>query len=201
MASNIANYSDHKMNKHSTDVRTDEMSQLIVKVANDRDRRAYELLFDHFAPLIKRFYLAKSGGSDVMVEELVQEAMLKVWLKAESFDASKSSAATWVFTVARNSRIDMYRRKSRQDRILEVEDIWDDVQEDTAMTSLEATRAEQHIKAHMKNLPQEQALVLQKIYMEGLSHSEAAKALNVPLGTVKSRVRLAFKKLQSVISR
>ena len=132
-------------------------------------------------------------------DELVQEVMLKIWTKSKSFDAKKASASTWIFTIMRNCRIDMMRKNGRhninQDDI-EVDDIWDDDIENQPFVSLQHARNETVIDKSLKQLPTEQKQVLAQVYMQGKSHSEIADETGLPLGTVKSRVRMGLKKLQ-----
>ncbi|WOX05834.1 sigma-70 family RNA polymerase sigma factor [Microbulbifer pacificus] len=190
----------------SPQTRDDEWSTLLVKVGASQDRMAFERLFGHFAPLIKGFHLSRGGQSSApeAADELVQEVMLKVWRKAPSFDPSKSSASTWVFTIMRNCRIDALRRSSRQpdtDDTLEVEDIWDESFDNQPLVYLQQSRSQSTVEAGLSSLPPEQSHVIEKAFLEGKSHSEISEELGLPLGTVKSRVRLALKKLQSTLVR
>ncbi|WGL16877.1 sigma-70 family RNA polymerase sigma factor [Microbulbifer bruguierae] len=190
----------------SPQTRDDEWSALLVKVGNSRDRLAFERLFSHFAPLIKGFQFSRGGQSSApeAADELVQEVMFRVWRKAPSFDPQKSSASTWIFTIMRNCRIDALRRNSRlpdTDDTLEVEDIWDDSQDNQPLIFLQQSRSQNSVAAGLKSLPPEQSHVIEKAYLEGKSHSEISVELGLPLGTVKSRVRLALKKLQSTLVR
>ena len=187
-----------KLSSAEQDAERIRLTELLVRVGKQRDQQAFAELFEHYAPIIKSFYLYKSSGTDSEVEELVQEAMLKVWTRSPGFDPQKSSASTWVFTVARNSRIDMHRHKSRHNPKVEAQDLWDldESNHVTPLNSLEEDRLVNKVQHGLTELPEEQVDVIKKIYLEGLSQSEAAKALGLPLGTVKSRVRLAYKKLK-----
>ena len=180
----------------------DMMAGLLERVGEHQDRAAFAQLFDHFAPMIKRFCLSK-GGSPALADELVQEAMLKIWTKAASYDASKAAPSTWIFTIVRNCRIDLFRQQSRHTKVLDTEDIWEEPEssEATPVQRLETSRIETAVRQSLDTLPKEQSEVLAKVFMEGMSHSEAAEALSLPLGTVKSRVRLAFRKLQPMLDR
>lgn len=200
----IKNRRPHSM--QSTSERDDNWSMLLQRVGKQRDESAFANLFDHFAPLIKGF--CQSHASKVlhgeMADELVQEVMFKVWQKAPSFDATKAAASTWIYTVMRNCRIDMIRRYSRhanQVDILEADDIWDDSEDHQPYIFLQQSRNKDIVHQYLDTLPTEQATVLTKVYMEGKSHSEISVELDLPLGTVKSRVRLGFKKLQSALQR
>ena len=185
--------------------RNDEWSRALEHIGLTRDEHAYYELFQHFAPLIKGFVQANNSsiGADA-AEELVQEVMVKVWLKAPSYSATKASASTWIFTITRNARIDYFRKHNRHDKNtqpLETQDIWDESSDNAAFVYLHQSRAEKLTKGLLKQLPTEQEKCLRKVYMEGKSHSEIAGELELPLGTVKSRVRLGLKKLQDSMGR
>lgn len=173
----------------------------LMLVAEQRDREAFRELFNHFAPLIKSFFMAKFSSNSAVnsVEELVQEVMIKVWQKASSFDPQKAAASTWIFTLARNTRIDMLRRQKRYANTssLETEQIWEDTTQVGPFQLLHRQRQTLDVQASLRHLPSEQATVIRKVYLEGKSHSEISEELGIPLGTVKSRVRLAQAKLQS----
>lgn len=177
-------------------VRDDEWSQCLVLIASDQDREAFSSLFRHFAPLVKAFAHAGSAMSAAHADELVQEVMIKVWQKAGGFDPRKASASTWIYTVARNCRTDMFRRLQKFDTPLNAEDVWGEGEDDGPFVAVQQKRSAEQVRALLAQLPHEQAQILAKIYMEGKSHSEVAEDLDLPLGTVKSRVRLAMKKLQ-----
>ncbi|MGB1158929.1 MAG: sigma-70 family RNA polymerase sigma factor [Porticoccaceae bacterium] len=186
-----------------TNKRDDQWTLLLVEVGTNRDRKAFAQLFRHFAPLLKGFAQASrhEGWFPGIGEELVQEVMIKVWQKAAGFDPSKASATTWIYTVARNCRIDMLRRKSNTQHLpLENEDLWQEADEETPMSALRQRRNEEQIKSCLSQLPKEQDEILRKVYLEGKSHTEASQELGLPLGTVKSRVRLALQKLQVLVA-
>ena len=187
---------------HPLERKTDDWAPVMLLVARDRDRAAYAKIFDHFAPKVKNFalMLRSSFTSQEMADELVQEVMLKVWLKAESFNPGKASVNTWIFTIARNSRIDYIRKMKRGDVQLDNEVLWEIVDEREPVASLEELRVQKHMRAHIDDLPAEQADALKQIYLEGKSHAEVAEQSKLPLGTVKSRVRLAMNKLRAKLS-
>ena len=176
--------------------RDDEWSQCLVLVADNRDRQAFAQLFNHFAPLIKAFARSGSALAAANADELVQEVMLKVWQKAGGYNPRKAAASTWIYTIARNCRTDMYRRLQKFDTPLSADDIWVEQEAEEPFVAVQQQRYAEQVKRMLAQLPQEQSQVLVKIYMEGKSHSEAARELELPLGTVKSRVRLAMQKLQ-----
>jgi RNA polymerase sigma factor (sigma-70 family) len=181
--------------------RTDEWSECLQLIAKNQDRAAFTRLFRHFAPLMKAFALSGSTFSGNHADELVQEVMLKVWQKAAAFNPDKAAASTWVYTIARNCRTDMYRRLQKFDTAVSAEDIGADYETEEAFLMLHQRRSRENIRELMKQLPADQAQILAKVYMEGKSHSEVAGELDLPLGTVKSRVRLAIQKLQVQIER
>jgi RNA polymerase sigma-70 factor (ECF subfamily) len=182
--------------KVPTGRRTDEWSECLVLIAEKSDRAAYTRLFRHFAPLIKAFALSGSALSATHADELVQEVMLKVWQKAKAFNPEKAAASTWVYTIARNCRTDMFRRLQKFDTPLAAEDFGPEQGDEEPFAQLQNRRSAERIREMMGDLPADQTQILAKVYMEGKSHAEAASELDLPLGTVKSRVRLAVQKLQ-----
>lgn len=187
----------------STEKRDDKWSTLLVEVGSSQDRRAFAQLFEHFAPLLKSFAQAsrQEGWFPGLAEDLVQEVMIKVWQKASGYNPQKASATTWIYTVARNCRIDMLRRKSNTQHLpLENEDYWHEPDDETPVSLLRQKRTEEHVKTSLGQLPREQDEILRKVYLEGKSHAEASQELELPLGTVKSRVRLGLQKLQILVA-
>ncbi|MEE4108448.1 MAG: sigma-70 family RNA polymerase sigma factor [Halieaceae bacterium] len=182
--------------KVPTGRRTDEWSECLVLIAKKQDRAAFTRLFRHFAPLIKAFALSGSTMSATHADELVQEVMLKVWQKAGAFNPEKAAASTWVYTIARNCRTDMFRRLQKFDTPLAAEDFGPEQSDEEPFAQLQNRRSADRILEMMGDLPPDQTQILAKVYMEGKSHAEAAAELDLPLGTVKSRVRLAVQKLQ-----
>jgi RNA polymerase sigma factor (sigma-70 family) len=181
--------------------RTDEWSECLVLIGQNQDRAAFTRLFRHFAPLMMAFGLAVSTFSANHADELVQEVMLKVWQKAGAFNPDKAAASTWVYTIARNCRTDMYRRLQKFDTAVSAEDVAGEHESEEAFEALHQKRSGEKIRELIKELPADQAQILAKAYMQGKSHSEVAGELDLPLGTVKSRVRLAIQKLQVQIER
>jgi RNA polymerase sigma factor (sigma-70 family) len=181
--------------------RGDEWSECLGLIARQQDRAAFTRLFRHFAPLLKSFAYAGSTLSANHADELVQEVMLKVWQKAAAFDPEKAAASTWIYTIARNCRTDLFRRLQKFDTPLSADDVCDVQESEEAFAVLHQKRSRDRIRALMRELPADQALILAKVYMEGKSHSEVASELYLPLGTVKSRVRLALQKLQIQLER
>ena len=154
--------------------RTDEWSQALVSVGETQDRAAFTRFFRHFAPLIKAFALSGSSLSATHADELVQEVMLKVWQKAGGFNPEKAAASTWVYTIARNCRTDMFRRLQKFDTPLASDDFELESEEEESFIVLHTRRGSERVRELMGELPPDQAQILAKVYMEGKSHSEAA---------------------------
>ncbi|WP_279253101.1 sigma-70 family RNA polymerase sigma factor [Candidatus Seongchinamella marina] len=181
--------------------RDDEWSVCLQTVAQTQDKQEFAKLFKHFAPLIKAFALNGSALAAAHAEELVQEVMIKVWQKATAYNPHKAAASTWIYTIARNCRTDMYRRLQKFDTPISADDIWPEGESDEMFVAVQQKRDATRIREMLQDLPHEQCQILMKVYMEGKSHSEVAEELDLPLGTVKSRVRLAMKKLQLTAER
>jgi RNA polymerase sigma-70 factor, ECF subfamily len=170
---------------------------LIKAIAQHRDRAAFATLFGYFAPRVKAWML-RGGFSPAVAEELAQETMLSVWQKAALFDASRAGAATWIFTIARNLRIDALRRgRHPSELMLELTDEAEAPPQ--ADHVLIKGQHESRIRAALGQLPAEQAEVVQKAFFEDKAHAEIKQELGIPLGTVKSRLRLAMNRLRTVL--
>ena len=169
---------------------------LLAAVAERRDREAFAELFDYYAPRING-YLQRLGAERTSAEEMAQDVMVTLWRKAELFDASKSSVATWLYRIARNRRIDAARR-NRIDFVDPSDYIFDIADENTADADglLDAQSRDDVLRRQMADLPKEQLELVRLAFYEGLSHSEIAERTGLPLGTVKSRIRLAFTRLR-----
>lgn len=173
------------------------LDDLLVAVGRDRDRTAFAALFDHFAPRLKA-YLRRLGAEPGTAEELVQEIMLLVWRRAETFDPVQSSAGTWVFTIARNRRIDALRREQRPDLDPDDPALVPEpaLPADHAVAAAEGAR---RLRAALRDLPPEQVELLQLAYYEDMPHSAISSERGIPLGTVKSRLRLALERLRRTL--
>ena len=169
---------------------------MIVAVASSRDREAFARLFAHFAPRLKSF-LMRSGADAVTAEDFAQEAMLIVWHKAAFYNPERAAASSWIFTIARNLRIDTLRRNRLAFREPDPSEIPDDpILPDVAFDeSKNARRVHEALSA----LPEEQRKVLQLSYFHDLAHGEISRRLGLPLGTVKSRLRLAIARLRETL--
>lgn len=175
----------------------------LLAVAQQRDKFAFERLFDHYVPMLRAFSLAAQPGASLLADEIAQEVMIKIWNKAHLYNPEVASVTTWVFTLARNARIDYFRKNGRYQSDIDPETVWAELVDEHAdpFQSAIQRRSEELIARELIALPAEQQQVLHKVYLEGKSHSEAAEELRLPLGTVKSRVRLALKKLAISIQR
>jgi len=175
-------------------VDTERWNAAIRAVAATRDRVAFQNLFDHFGPRVKG-YLMRLGAGAAVAEDLAQEAMLLVWRKADLFDPSKASASTWIFTIARNLRIDAIRKERRpeldpSDPSLHPEE------ERAADDAMDMAKAETRLRAALAELPAEQLRIIELSFLAEKPHSLIANELGLPLGTVKSRIRLAMARLR-----
>ena len=174
---------------------TAHFADLIESIAETKDRDAFKALFVHFAPRLKG-YLMRLGASDGQAEEVAQEAMLTVWRKAALFDRKKAAASTWIFTIARNRRIDILRRQ----KFPEI-----DADDPTLVPDMPARpddeviglREDEVVRAALDTLSPEQRELVRLAFYNGWSHSKIAADTNLPLGTVKSRLRLAFARLRN----
>jgi len=173
-----------------------EHDRLIEAVALRRDREAFARLFEHFAPRLKA-WLMKSGATAAAAEDFAQDAMLTVWRKADLFDARKARAATWIFTIARNRRLDMLRRDARALPTPEIEPTEDEAMQPDAILAMadDARR----VREALSRLKPDEVEVLRLAFFMDSPHSEIAQRLDLPLGTVKSRIRNAMIKLRTIL--
>ena len=166
-------------------------SECLADLSVKRDQRVFLRLYDHFAPRVYA-YLLRLGANNSLAEELTQETLLAVWRKASLYKPEKAAASTWIFTIARNQYIDKVRRQTVPTESSEP-DFW--VDEAAPGPAQQADRAP--LRKALKSLPAMQSQVLYKSYFEGKSHREIADDMNIPLGSVKSNIRLAFQKLRA----
>lgn len=173
----------------------ERFADLMEAVARQQDRAAFAELFAYYAPRVKGFCL-RLGAGEALAEELAQEVMVTVWRKAALFDRRQAAVSTWIFRIARNRRIDAARRAARPEI-----DPQDDplapiapASPDEAVSGAERDAA---VREALKTLPPEQLSLLELAYYDGLSHREIAERTDIPLGTVKSRIRLAFTRLRA----
>ena len=177
----------------------EELSDWLVSVASQRDKQAFTRLFQFFAPKILRFGI-KQLGNEAQGNELVQDTMTNVWRKAHLYDSSKGAATTWVYTIMRNASFDMLRRiKAKNEQNLG-DDIWPvDMAQDEGSSVTERVGdhlMEKQMLDYVESLPLAQQAVVKGVYYQELSQEQLAQQLCVPIGTVKSRLRLALAKLK-----
>lgn len=174
-------------------------SELIRAVAKTRDRAAFAELFDYYAPRLEA-WLIRTGADRASAEEICQDALATLWRKAELYDPAKATPATWLYRVARNRRIDLSRRDKVS--IIEPGDAVFDVVDENAVGADQAVDVrdrEDALKIALAQLPPEQLELVRLAFYESMSHSVIAERMNLPLGTVKSRIRLAFGRLRKTL--
>jgi RNA polymerase sigma-70 factor (ECF subfamily) len=167
----------------------------IRKIADAGDKAAFAALFRHFAPRVKSF-LIKRGANDTQADDAMQETMATVWHKAHMFDASKASAATWIFTIARNKFLDIVRKQSRPEPELLPDE--PEVSE-SAEVAVNFGQEQELLLAAIRKLPPKQRDMIERAFLGDLSHAEISEATDLPLGTIKSRIRLGLERLRREI--
>ncbi|MCV2883199.1 sigma-70 family RNA polymerase sigma factor [Aestuariibacter sp. AA17] len=179
----------------------EEMAAYLSLVATTRCRASYAKVFGYFAPRL-RSYALKQVGNEALAMELVQDTMSNVWQKAHLFNAEKGSPSTWIFTIARNIRYDMLRKQQNRKEDICSDDLWPVLCETTADSnevSLDQQVTLEEVGYLFEQLPAKQKAVIEAIYIEGKSQQEVADQLDIPLGTVKSRTRLALQRLKEML--
>ncbi len=174
--------------------RVNELDDLLTAVGARRDGEAFAVLFDHFGPRVHAQML-RQGLAPFAAADITQDVMETIWRKAHLFDPHKSAAATWVFHIARNRRIDVGRRSRESAVPVEALFAIPDPA-DSSDDCIDATWREQHVREALGALPREQFALVRLAFFEGLSHTAIAEQTKLPLGTVKSRLRLAFARLR-----
>lgn len=181
------------------------LNDLVVHIAQHQDKESFLELYEKCSGRLKA-YAIRCGATEHDAEEIVQEALVTVWNKAKQFNPNTASAITWLYTIVRNKRID-FARKQKHVQVMS-DDLWpdnepqahlygEDHEEDVADT-LESDLNANFVRTIIESLPQEQRQIVYKVYFEGKSHSEIAQETGLPLGTIKSRLRLAMKKLDTL---
>ena len=185
----------------STKTTLESLNAYLAAVAEHRDKEAFAKLFDHYAPLIRSYSLARDPGATLLADDLVQEVMTRIWLKAGSYNVRLANLNTWVFTLARNCRIDYLRKNGRFATDIDPDEIFNEMEDESPGPFQQAhqLRVENNLHNSLQHLPREQTEIIRKVYLEGKSHQQASEELKLPLGTVKSRVRLALKKLEVLV--
>ena len=173
-----------------------DWSALMCRVRDAQDKTAFAALFRHFAPRVKG-YLMKAGATATLAEECAQDVMATMWHKAHQFDPARASVATWVFTIARNRRIDALRRARRPEP--EMLD-WGPESEPDQADVYELAQENRRLGEALADLPEKQRKLIERAYYGDLSHTEIAAETGLPLGTIKSRIRLALERLRHQMS-
>ena len=190
-----------KINKLSEDndlsVSNDHLSSCLNDIADNQNKDAFKTVFKHFAPRLKS-YLIKLGAVDNQAEEVIQEVMIAVWTKSASYDKTKSSVGTWIYTIARNKRIDKIRKEKRH-YLSESDEGLEIPVESTQENEIFSNEISIKLKKYIDNLPTEQGKLLKLSYFYDKTHSDISEELNIPLGTVKSRIRLALTKMRHLV--
>jgi len=172
-------------------------ARLLKDVADHRDRQAFAQLFEHFGPRLKGFMMRKGANAE-LAEDLVQDAMIAVWNKAGMFSPGKGSVTTWVYTIARNLRIDRLRREGSR-YFTDIDD-YEEASDDPASDDIVIGRQQDAaVTEALQVLPDDQRQVIVMAFMDDMTQAEIADKLDMPLGTVKSRMRLAYRKMASVL--
>lgn len=184
---------------NATAILRKRMGDNLRAIGTERDEAAFADVYGYYAGRVKSFLMGKGMNEDI-AEELTQEIMLTVWRRAESYDPAKAAASTWLFTIARNRRIDYLRGNSRievelDDEMLDADTTDNDPQADFVANAQAAAQLERALDT----LPAEQRQVMHLSYFRGQSHGAIARWLDLPIGTVKSRIRLAMQSVRSHI--
>lgn len=179
----------------------EEMSEYLSIVASERCKRSFAKVFSYFAPRL-RSYALKQMGNEALAMELVQDTMSNVWQKSHLFNREKGSPSTWIFTIARNIRFDMLRKQRNRKEDVCSDDLWPILCEQTPDANevyLDHQITMDEIGVLFESLPDKQKVVIEAIYIDGKSQQEVADELDIPLGTVKSRTRLALQRLKEML--
>lgn len=190
---------DNRLNNLKTIPENDSDNSIqdaLSKVATQQDKKAFEVLFKYFSPKIRSFGLQRFG-QEAQALELVQETMLLVWRKAHLFNAQKGKATTWIYTIMRNHCFDMLRKKQTQKEDQVSDDLWPMLEEHETVE--EDHLLSRNLLTEIESLPLQQRQVVEALYIKELSQQEVANLLDIPLGTVKSRLRLALSKLKTTL--
>lgn len=185
------------MSARPSEDRSVSLDDLVLRIAANRDRDAFGELFRVVVPRVKAL-LMRLGTSPELAEEIAQETMLMVWRKASYFDMARASASTWIFTIARNLRIDAQRRKAnRHEPLPDMTEVASEAP--TPEEEILAASRERRVAFALSALSPEQAEIVRLSFFSDVPHSEIARKLGIPLGTVKSRARLALARLRKLL--
>ncbi|QPC95112.1 sigma-70 family RNA polymerase sigma factor [Mesorhizobium sp. INR15] len=172
-----------------------DSDRLVTRVAAAQDRDAFSALFEYYAPRIKAMMMRRGASSD-RAEDLAQETLIRVWHKAAQYDPTRASASAWVYSIARNVSVDVVRREGRATAWIEDETLPEEIDPDQPELHLLVAERESFVRSRIISLPDEQLRVIRLSFFDGLAHAEIADQLGIPLGTVKSRIRLALQRLR-----
>jgi RNA polymerase sigma-70 factor (ECF subfamily) len=174
------------------------MTNLLSLIARDRSDAAFRRLFEEYGPRVRSFMLRQGVDADV-ADDLTQETLTIVWQKAALYSPEKGAASTWIFTIARNLRIDRIRQQRPWQEL--TDQFASSIPSDMPLPDVQfdEQQRETRVRAVLAELPADQLEVVRLAFMDGLPHSEIAEKLGLPLGTVKSRIRLAYNKLRSAL--
>ncbi len=175
----------------------DDLTLCVELIGKNQDKLAFNNIFRYFAPRLKSF-LVKAGSTDSQAEEVIQEVMIAVWTKSSTYDSSKSSVSTWIYTIARNKRIDKIRKEKRH-YLSESDEGLEIPVDSTQEKEIFSAQVSNSLKKYMSNLPEEQSKLLQLSYFYNKTHADISAELKIPLGTVKSRIRLALTKMRHLV--
>ncbi|WP_432452081.1 MULTISPECIES: sigma-70 family RNA polymerase sigma factor [unclassified Agarivorans] len=180
----------------------DEIALLLDNIAKQQCRASYERLFREVAPRLLNL-ARKQFVEESLALEMVQETMLKLWLKAGLYDASKGLAMTWIFSVSRNVKFDLMRKGKHQQSWVQGDDLWPTLAEEQdhdKVASEDHSLVREELQQVLSQLPKEQADIVRRVYLHGESQQQVSEMLNLPLGTVKSRLRLALQKMKETLN-
>ncbi len=174
--------------------RTPELDDLLTAVGDDRDGKAFSALFDYFQPRLQA-QMMRRGLPPFAAADMTQDVMETIWCKANQFDRSRSAASTWVFSIAQNRRVDVHRR-GREHMFVDADLSLIPDETADAEARIDAAQRERDVHCALDALPRDQFKIVQLAFFEGLSHSTIAARTRIPVGTVKSRLRLAFSRMR-----
>lgn len=172
-------------------------ASLLQRIAESQDRQAFAEIFDRYAPRVKSFMMRKGATAEI-AEDLVQETMIAVWSKARLYVPERGGVTTWIFTIARNLRIDRMRRE-KTSLYTDIEDYDAESSDTPADDAMSRLQEDGFVARAMAQIPEEQRELLILSYVDDLAQSEIAKRLQIPLGTVKSRMRLAYRRMRKLL--
>ena len=169
------------------------LNHLMEKIQKDRDEMAFSEIFDFFAPKVNAYFIQNSIKFESS-EELTQEVLSAVWSKSDLYNSEKSALSTWIFTIARNKKIDFFRKNTKID--FKEEDIREFLYQDREVDLIKESEAKKQIERINNELDEQQKIIIKMNFFENKSHKKIADELEIPLGTVKSRIRHILTKMQ-----